>query len=281
MNRAHRACLIECLQLGFAMIDRGQPAVEAVEAIIRIMEGSGIFNAGAGSRRQSDGVQRMDASIMDGQNLRAGAVAGVENIRYPISAARMVMEHTPHVLFVGKHAARLARLHGLERARRPSKKKQPVQQKPLNQTGHSMLLMKEHQYDTVGAVVLDRSRNLAAGTSTGGIPRMQPGRVGDTPLIGCGLYADNLCGAISMTGIGETIMRLALAKQIAMFMRAGLSPQVATRKSLKELVTRIQGEAGALVLSPTGHFAIQHTTPWMAAGYWDGRGQPIVKDRFR
>ncbi len=109
---------------------------------------------------------------------------------------------------------------------------------------------------------------------------MLPGRVGDSPLIGCGLYADNTCGGVSMTGKGESIIKLALAKHILMDMKQGNSPHVSTRKAFRELVQRIQGEAGALVLAPDGRFSIQHTTRWMSAGFWNGRGTPRVADQF-
>ncbi len=136
------------------------------------------------------------------------------------------------------------------------------------------------QYETVGAVALDSTGNISAGASTGGYSMMLPGRVGDSPLIGCGVYADNTCGGVSMTGKGESIIKLALAKHILMDMRQGTSPHVATRKALRELVQRIQGEAGALVLAPDGRFSIQHTTRWMSAGFWNGRGKPRVADQF-
>ena len=137
-----------------------------------------------------------------------------------------------------------------------------------------------NQYDTVGAVALDSRGNLAAGASTGGVPMMFPGRVGDTPLIGSGVYADNKAGAISMTGLGESIIRLAIAKQIAQNMKNGKKPGAAARQALVELVDRIQGEAGCLVLAPNGRFVIRHTTPWMSAGYWNGQGKPIVFNRY-
>jgi len=109
---------------------------------------------------------------------------------------------------------------------------------------------------------------------------MLPGRVGDSPLVGCGIYADNACGGVSMTGLGESIMRLAFAKQISMELRHGKSPRMATKQALKELVQRVNGEAGALVIAPDGRFSIQHTTRWMGAGYWNGRGKPTVADTF-
>jgi beta-aspartyl-peptidase (threonine type) len=134
--------------------------------------------------------------------------------------------------------------------------------------------------DTVGAVALDEQGTVSAGASTGGIAVMLPGRVGDTPLIGCGVYADNEAGAVSMTGIGESIIRLAVAKEIIDRLAYGASPSKATKVVLEKLVKRIYGSAGALVVSGDGRLAIQHITPRMAAGYWNGAGRPVVSDRF-
>jgi len=136
------------------------------------------------------------------------------------------------------------------------------------------------RHGTVGAVALDRFGTVAAGASTGGIDGMLPGRVGDTPLIGCGVYADNHSGAVSMTGIGEGIIRIAMAKEICDRLSNGESPKAAVRHVLKKLVARIDGSAGALVLTPDGRFAISHVTPRMAAGWWDGKGKPAIRDRF-
>ena len=278
-----RACLRDSLVNGVDSLKQGKSALDAVEIMIRLLEGSGLFNAGAGSLRQLDGKRRMDASLMEGMQLRAGAVASLEGIQHPISAARVVMEHTGHVLLVGKHAARLARHFNLERA--PSKPgsdaiRHRLKPKDERQAKTLTLFQGMMEYDTVGAVARDETGTIAAGTSTGGVPMMLPGRVGDSPLIGCGVYADNTSGGISMTGIGESIMRLALAKHIAMLMKMGKSPRVATQAALRELVARIKGEAGVLVLGSNGKFSIQHTTPWMSAGYWNGRGTPTVADRF-
>jgi beta-aspartyl-peptidase (threonine type) len=144
------------------------------------------------------------------------------------------------------------------------------------------LARREHSgRETVGAVALDRAGTVAAGASTGGIDLMLPGRVGDTPIIGCGVYADDERGAVSMTGVGEGIIRLVMAKEICDRLAQGMTPANAARLALRGLVTRIQGAAGALVLSPDGRFTIAHVTPRMAAGWWNGRGEPAVGDRFR
>jgi len=268
---------------GYECLKTGHSPLNSVENMIRHLEESGLFNAGRGSLRQLDGVQRMDASIMEGQNLSAGAVAGLEGYLHPISAARRIMTDTDHVLVVGQHANRLARHFGLARLAR---QKDSIQLRSKrgslkNINPKSQALYREMRlFDTVGAVAMDRAGHLAAGASTGGVAVMLPGRVGDTPLIGAGVYADNTAGAISMTGLGESIIRAGMAKHLAILLGLGWTPGRAANHTLKALVRRIQGEAGCLILDTTGRFAIRHTTPWMSAGHWNGRGKPVVKSRF-
>ncbi len=291
MTAMQRTCLADALVTGYEVLGRGASSVEAVEMTIRVLESSGLFNAGVGSRLQLDGVRRMDASIMEGRTLRAGAVAGIQEVRHPIAAARLVMEETEHVLLVGEPATRFARYFKLKSDRQPfpgrvSFKLLRAQQAsgPTRKTLNLYRAMRVRPtvgLETVGAVAVDRSGTVASGASTGGIALMLPGRVGDTPLIGCGVYADNGGGAVSMTGVGEGIIRLAVAKEIVDRLAAGASPALAARLVLNKLVTRIRGAAGALVLAPDGRFAIRHTTPRMCAGWWTGTGSPVVRDRFR
>lgn len=293
MTEAQAAGLRAALRVGYHLLDRGLSALTAVEQTIRVLERSGLFNAGKGARLQLDGVRRMDASIMEGGSLRAGAVASVEGILHPITAARLVMEHTHHVLLVGSPATRFARFFGLERlARRPRRQPAPLPSpaRPLSPATLELyrkllkggLRLRERAgKETVGAVALDRFGTVAAGASTGGIDLMLPGRVGDTPIIGCGVYADDQSGAVSMTGVGEGIIRMAVAKDICDRLAKGMAPAVSARRALETLVERVRGAAGALVLAPDGRFVIAHVTPRMAAGWWDGRGEPTVGDRFR
>lgn len=292
MTAAQADCLTAALQIGYHWLDRGAPALTAVEQTIGALEQSGFFNAGRGSHVQLDGVRRMDASIMEGRELLAGAVASIEGIVHPISAARLVMEQTPHVLLVGKPASAFARHFQLERQpRRPLG--QAVRKRTMTRalspktlrlyramTAGGLALRERAGKETVGAVALDWSGTVAAGASTGGIDLMLPGRVGDTPIIGCGVYADNESGAVSMTGLGEGIVRLGVAKAICDRLERGTSPAMAARAVLRKLVARIDGAAGTLVIAPDGRFAIHHVTPRMAAGWWDGKGKPVVKDRF-
>ncbi len=292
MTAPQAACLAEALAAGHARLHRGAAALEAVEAAIRLLEGSGLFNAGTGSRLQLDGARRMDAALMEGRRLRAGAVAGIERVRHPIAAARLVLERTDHVLLAGEPATRFAlRMEPSNNPRRRRLSAAPRALRPARGGGSPTLRLFEalraprrigsRGTGTVGAVAVDRRGSVAAGASTGGVALMLPGRVGDTPLIGCGVYADDLAGAVSMTGVGEGIIRLAVAKAIADRLAGGATPEAAARLVLASLVRRLRGAAGALVLAPDGRFAIRHTTPYMCAGYWDGRRAPVVTDRFR
>ena len=291
MTSVQATCLADALAAGYALLARGGPALIAVECTIGLLEQSGLFNAGRGANRQLDGVQRMDAAIMEGACLKAGAVASIEGILHPITAARLVMDDTNHVLLVGLPATKFAQHGQLEQLPRVRSSHRSSERSPRASTAEAQTMRlyramlksrrtQRDQHGTVGAVALDRSWTVAAGASTGGIDSMLPGRVGDSPLIGCGVYADNQSGAVSMTGIGEGIIRLVIAKTICDRLAMGKSPAVAARQVLRILVSRIRGSAGALVLSPDGRFAIRHVTPHMAAGWWNGTGRPTVRDRF-
>jgi beta-aspartyl-peptidase (threonine type) len=283
MTPVQRDCMTEALITGYDLLRRGESALDAVEAAIRVLE-SGHFNAGLGGRIQLDGVRRMDASIMEGAALRAGAVAAIEGIRNPITAARLVMEKTRHVLLIGSYATRFAEHFKLERQPRLTEaQRKSVRAVPPKGPQKKTLAMYEdmEERETVGAVALDRGGHVAAGASTGGISYMLPGRVGDTPLIGCGVYADDQAGAVSMTGQGESIIRIAVAKEIVDQLEYGISPAVAARHTLNKLQKRIpEAEAGALVLTPGGRLTIRHNSPRMCAGYWRGNGRPVVKASF-
>jgi len=276
MTSPQASCLRAALQVGYHLLDRGSSSPIAVEHTIRVLERSGLFNAGKGSLLQLDGVQRMDASIMEGDHLSAGAVASIEGIIHPITAARLVMEETDHVLLVGPLATKFAEYFKMERHR--------LRTLPRRLSYGTMLKRKRFLRDrhgTVGAVALDQTGTVSAGASTGGIDRMLPGRVGDTPIIGCGVYADNQTGAVSMTGWGESIIRLAVAKEICDHLAQGTTPATAARLVLQKLVARIKGSAGCLVLTPDGRFTIRHSTPHMMAGWWNGKGEPTAGDRLQ
>jgi beta-aspartyl-peptidase (threonine type) len=261
-----KTILRQAVRLSHALLLQGSPALDAVEAAVVHLERSGRFNAGKGAMRQMDGIARLDASIMDGCNLSAGAVAGVEEILNPIRLARVVMEQTPHVLIIGESTRTLARRFKIESYRFPPKVNRHTAG-PAAKLG------------TVGAVALDRLGHIAAATSTGGIGSMLPGRVGDSPLIGAGTYADDRSGAVSMTGEGEAIIRAGLAKEICLLMKQGATPLQAGRVALRHFRRRIDGHAGAIILSPSGAIALLHTTPYMVAGYRCGK-KGKVSGRF-
>ncbi len=256
--------LAESLAKGYTILLNGGCSLDAVVAAVTVMENSGMFNAGLGGVLQLDGVQRFDASLMEGTEMKAGAVAGLEGFRNPIQAARRVMD-TPHVLMTNMGACRIAR--GLTRLPRPSKELREKLKKLLRRE-HEVVRLYRKYFSTVGAVALDVRGNLAAGTSTGGTHAMLPGRVGDSPIIGAGTYAENESGAVSCTGSGEHILRRSLAKETCLLM-VDRTPALAVRAALKALL-RIHGQAGLIALDRKGRLAIMHTTDYMASGYAKG-----------
>lgn len=274
------SCIEKSLSRTYALLEKGGSALDAVEAAIRDLEESGLFNAGRGGNLQLDGRLRLDASLMEGEGLRAGAVAGVEGIRNPVATARLLLEKGPHLLMAGEGAARFARFHRLAKMGRPSARQVRVHRKVLSEKpfeAYRPLL----KMGTVGAVARDRAGLLAAGASTGGVSRMLPGRVGDSPLIGAGVYADNRSGAVSMTGEGEAIIRAGLAKEITLRIELGENVEAAARIALRRMRERTGGSAGALVVASNGEFAILHTTPQMIAGYRAGRRQKVSSFWFQ
>ncbi|MCH7760381.1 isoaspartyl peptidase/L-asparaginase [candidate division TA06 bacterium] len=284
--------LRETLERGFSILEEGGRALDAVEETIRILEDDETFNAGRGSRLQLDGVARMDASIMEGKTLQAGAVASIQGIKNPISAARLVMEKTPHVLMVGERAARFGVSLGLETGNvaTPSTRKELEQglrsQKEIIQI-YNTSFGRTSRFsgspaggETVGAVALDREGNLAAGSSTGGSALMLPGRVGDTPIVGSGVYADNQVGAVSSTGMGESIIRVVLAKEICTTMEKGFSPLKASRRSLERMAKRVGGTAGVITLRRDGRFALVHNSEYMGGGVQVEGRKPVVNSHW-
>jgi beta-aspartyl-peptidase (threonine type) len=259
------------LDAGYELFDRGGSPVDAVEAAVMALESSGQFNAGLGAYRQLDGVARRDASIMDGRSLAAGAVASVTGVLNPVRAARLVMDASPHVLLTGSWAERFARHHRIPR----SSASRPSISTSWDTLYRRVMRATRPTSGTVGAVAIDARGHVAAATSTGGIARMLPGRVGDSPLIGAGTYADDHAGAVSMTGTGETIIRAGLARLIAADLARGATPKTAGRRAVAWMRQRIGGDAGAIILSRTGALALLHTTPYMACGVRDRAGRRV------
>jgi len=260
--------LSESLSSGYEILSSEGTALDAVVKSITILEDSGIFNAGSGGNLQLDGVRRLDASLMDGRDLKTGSVIGIEGIKNPIKLARIIMD-LPHVMLTNVGAKKIADAHNLEPLPKPDRDSLEILKKIKKKEKEMVSIYKEY-FSTVGAVALDKYGNLAAGSSTGGIAAMLPGRVGDTPLIGAGVYAENSLGAVSCTGKGEYIIRLSLAKEICMNLKR-MSPLMAARLSLKRL-SKIGGRAGVIVINKKGQFTILHSTRYMASGYASEKG---------
>jgi beta-aspartyl-peptidase (threonine type) len=276
---AHETGIANALAAGYALLEKGASAVDAVEAAVAVMEDDDTFDAGRGSFLTQDGRVQMDALLMNGGNLRTGGVACVERLRNPIHAARLVLDLSPHVYFVGTGAERFARQHGtalvdnteliVPRERERLMAFQKAELAGATDTTFSGTL---DSHDTVGAVALDADGNIAAGTSTGGTLSKTPGRVGDSSLIGCGCYADNLSAAVSLTGWGEPIMKLVLGKWAVDRVAAGASPQAAAQAAIDYLFERLGGHGGIILLGPDGRVGLAHNTPRMAWGLQDSNG---------
>jgi beta-aspartyl-peptidase (threonine type) len=273
---AHERGIAKALDAGYAVLERGGSSVEAVEAAVVVMEDDETFDAGRGSFLTRDGRVQLDALLMNGENLRTGGVACVERLPNPIRAARLVLDESPHVYFVGMGAERFAMSHGMKlcdnmdlvipREQRRLYAAQEAELKGERDTTFSGADRALESHDTVGAVALDRAGNLAAGTSTGGTLNKAPGRVGDSSLIGCGCYADNLSAAVSLTGWGEPIMKLVLGKWAVDKVQAGAAPQEAAEAAIEYLYSRLGGHGGVILLGPDGRVGLAHNTPRMAWG---------------
>lgn len=271
---AHENGVRNAMAAGWEVLEKGGSAVDAVEEAIVVMEEDDTFDAGHGSFLNRDGHVQMDALLMDGNTMRAGGVGCVERVRNAIRLSRLVMDKSPHVYFVGEGAERFAAEHGMALIdnrdlvipREVARLKQAQEWEAAGKPDPTFAGM-EFGHDTVGAVALDRHGNIAAGTSTGGTVNKAPGRVGDSSLIGCGCYADNLTAAVSCTGWGEPIMKLVLAKWAADRVQPGRDQAQRTAElAIEMLGARLNGHGGLIVLDASGSFGIAHNTPRMAWG---------------
>ncbi|HXP42198.1 MAG TPA: isoaspartyl peptidase/L-asparaginase [Candidatus Acidoferrales bacterium] len=273
MVQAHLHGVRNALVAGWRVLERGGPALDAVEEAVVIMEDDATFDAGRGSFLNRDGKVQLDALIMDGSTLRAGGVGCVERLKNPIRAARKILSESPHVYFVAEGAEQFAAEHGVALCRNEDlvvareverlREYQELAARGSANDGED-LFAPSISHDTVGAVALDRGGNIAAATSTGGTLNKAPGRLGDSSLIGCGCYADNLSAAASTTGWGEPIMKLVLAKWTADRVSAGNLPEWAAQEAMNYLKQRLNGHGGIIVLNAQGQFGIAHNTPRMA-----------------
>ena len=279
----------EAAVVGWRILQEGGSALDAVEAAVRSLEGNPIYNAGTGASLSADGNIQLDAGIMEGHTLRVGAVANVELIKNPISLARKVME-SPHVLLVGKGAQEFAQEQGISLCRLEDllTEARYNQWKEKQASGASKDEPRYHRYEvnplprseekqgTVGAVALDTSGILAAGTSTGGTFNKYPGRVGDSPLVGCGFYADDNA-AISCTGHGEDFIRLLIAKRAADFVASGAAARDAAKAAIAALGARATGLGGLIVVDRLGNIGFAWNSEHMSYAYMsEGLEEPAA-----
>ncbi len=282
---AYRAGLQEAIEAGAKVLDNNGSALDAIEASIRILEDNPLFNAGRGAVFTADGKNELDAAIMDGATLRAGAVAEVTRTRHPISLARAVMEKSPHVMLVGPGADAFAKSVGLEQVdpsyffterrwqslvKQLNKEGLPIPPRPAGAPPAPATPVAEieppdaHKYGTVGVVALDRSGHIAAGTSTGGTQAKRWGRVGDSPIIGAGTYASNQSCAVSATGTGEYFIRLTVAREVCNLVQfKGMPLQQAADEVIHKELVALHGDGGVIAIAPDGQMAWSFNTPGM------------------
>jgi beta-aspartyl-peptidase (threonine type) len=264
----YKTALRESLELGRGLLAEGAAALDVVEQVIRRLEDDPLFNAGRGAVFNHEGQHELDASIMDGSTLACGGVAGVTTVRHPITLARHVMQDTKHVLMAGAGAERFADEAGVERVE-PVWFSTPRRREALERAREED--RKEREHGTVGVVVLDREGHLAAGTSTGGLTNKRYGRVGDSPIIGAGTYADDRSCAVSGTGRGEEFIRRAIARSIAARVEwDGLDVEAAAEEMIGTLEP---GDGGVIVVGRTGEIAMVFNTTGMYRGAADSNGR--------
>ena len=278
----YRARLTEALNAGYAVLDRGGAALEAVTAAINVMEDSPLFNAGKGAVFNADGICELDASIMDGRTQAAGAIAGVHHIRNPINLARDVMLKSPHVMMAGEGAEKFAQSLGYELVpneyfqtdwRREQLKKAQAKDgkertaaaspEPVERAVPADYFTRTLRWGTVGCVALDQAGNLAAGTSTGGMTNKKFGRIGDAPIIGAGTYAHNATCAVSATGWGEYFIRVGVARDIAAQMEYKGTPLREAAAATIAKVGQLGGDGGVIALDAQGNLAMEFNSPGM------------------
>lgn len=287
LENAYRAKLTEAITAGHQILKNGGDALDAVTATINILEDSPLFNAGKGAVFTHEGRNELDASIMDGKTLKAGAVAGIRHIKNPIDLARAVMDHSPHVMLYGSGAEEFARTRGFEMTdtsyfyteknyrtlqrviENEKKKTSSIQNDPV---------ILDSKFGTVGCAALDKNGNLAAGTSTGGMTNKRWNRIGDSPIIGAGTYANNKTCAVSATGWGEKFIRSVVAYDISALMEyKGLTLQQAAQKVIHEKLPKIEGDGGIVAVDKNGNIAVEFNTEGMYRAAVDVDGKIKVE----
>jgi len=273
----YRASIERILTLGKKRLEDGASAVDTVEYCVMLLEDDPIYNSGKGSVLNSKGNVEMDAAIMDGKDLSAGSVATIHNIKNPIHLARLVMDKSPHVMLIGEGAVEFARENNIDEEAEDyflteKRKEQWVHANAdnrisLDHADNTPTSSSDKKYGTVGAVARDTHGNLAAATSTGGLVNKKYGRVGDTPIIGAGVFADNETCAVSATGIGEHFIRTVLAKHISDIVKyRDLNAQEAADAGIAFLKERIAGIGGVIVIDHNGNCGVAYSTPLIIAG---------------
>lgn len=289
----YRAKLEEALNTGYGVLESGGSSVDAVTATLNVLEDSPMFNAGKGAVFTAEGTNEMDASIMDGRDLNAGAVAGVKRIRNPIDLARLVMDESKHVMLSGEGAETFARQHGVETADadyfhtdhrwKQLKRVQDKEEKEgfefdKEESRSALPLVDEDKFGTVGAAALDKDGNLAAGTSTGGMTNKRFGRIGDSPIVGAGTYANNKTAAISATGHGEYFIRANATYDISALMEyKGLSLKKAAEKVVKKKLVDMGGAGGVIAIDSEGNVAMPFNTAGMYRGFRLSDSETVVR----
>lgn len=279
----YRAALDSALEIGSAILSDGGNSMDAVEATINYLEDNPLFNSGRGAVLTSEGTVELDASFMNGATRNAGAVAGVKTIRHPISAARLVMDSSVHVMMAGDGADRFADEYDLERVdndffitetrRKYFEHQKALEQGPEGNDGAPLI----KKYGTVGCVALDQQGNLAAGTSTGGMSNKRFGRVGDAPIIGAGTFADNNTCAVSCTGHGEYFIRWVVAYDVAAMMEYGGVPLAdAAEEVINGKLVEVGGSGGLIAIDVEGNVAMPFNSEGMYRGYRNSSGEKFV-----
>jgi L-asparaginase / beta-aspartyl-peptidase len=281
-EKAYREGLNQALEAGYAVLESGGVALDAVIASIKVMEDNPLFNAGKGAVFTNEGKNELDASIMDGSNLMAGAVAGVTTIKNPITAAYAVMTKSEHVMMAGKGAEKFAAEQGLEIVDPSyffdSVRWEQLQRVKGNELGKEANLIdpyiKDKKFGTVGAVALDKDGNIAAGTSTGGMTNKKYGRIGDAPIIGAGTYANNATCGVSATGHGEFFIRLAVARDIASLMEyKNMSLEDAANEVINVKLEKLGGDGGIVALDRQGNISMTFNSEGMYRGFIKKKGE--------
>ena len=298
LEAKYKSGLDSALLVGNAILEKGGAALDAVEATVKVLENNPLFNAGKGAVFTNEGVNELDAAIMDGKTLAAGSIAGVRTIKNPITAARAVMEKSEHVLLSGRGAEAFAAAQGIEivdpsyfytperwKGLQRAKQRDSLDQiKKGSQIAYASELEEQRRkdkYGTVGAVALDSYGNLAAATSTGGMTNKKWGRIGDAPIIGSGTYANNNTVAISCTGWGEYFLRLVMAKSISDRMEfGGQSLALASETLVMKELPALGGDGGLIAVDKNGNIALPFCTEGMYRGFIkkENQGAQIVKD---